>query len=316
MNAAEKTPPSMSLQDKLDVWERLTNQVTQLLGETLVDPPWTQRLADLALKAREFVHHGADVALYQLIHAAGSSVGHYSQQHALTCLVVAELAAEWMEWPEEEKQSLALAALSMNISMTVLQNMLSHQISSLSDEQRRMIDAHASASAELLTKAGVTDQAWLYAVRHHHETKNSEAASETSAGPRLAEMLRRVDAYTAKLSRREARESVTPARAARDACLDPTGQPDSIGATLLRVLGLYPPGTFVELANGETAVVVKRGEKAHTPIVASVRRMDWGLLMPPVRRDTAHMGVRVKKGVGPGHVRVTINPKSALSCMV
>lgn len=306
----------MSLQDKLDAWERITNQVIKLLGEPLIDQTWAQRLADLAHKVREFVQHDADVALYQLIHEASIGVEHYSQVHALTCLVVAELAAEWMEWPEEEKQSLALAALSMNLSMTVLQNMLAHQSTAPNEDQRRLIDEHANASVDLLTHAGVTDPAWLYAVRHHHESRNAEAASETSAGPRLAEMLRRVDAYTAKLSRREARESVTPARAARDACLDPTGHPDSIGATLLRVLGLYPPGTFVELANGETAIVVKRGEKAHTPIVASVRRMDWGLLMPPMRRDTSHLNVRIRKGVDPGRVRVSINPKSALSCMV
>lgn len=316
MSATRNPRRSLSLQDKLDAWERLANQVNQLLRETPIDRAWTQRLADTASTIREFVRHDPDIALYELIYAAGRGLEHYSQQHALTCLVVAELAAEWLEWPEEEKQSLALAALSMNVSMTSLQNMLARQSAAVSPQQRAVIDGHAAASARLLAEAGVTDEAWLHAVTHHHDARNPEAANEASAGPRLAEMLRRVDAYTAKLSRREARESVTPARAARDACLDPTGHPDSIGATLLRVLGLYPPGTFVELANGETAVVVKRGEKAHTPVVASVRRVDWGLLVPPMRRDTAHMGMRVKRGVGPAHVRVTINTRKALSCMV
>jgi hypothetical protein len=102
--------------------------------------------------------------------------------------------------------------------------------------------------------------------------------------------------------------------AARDACLDASGHPDSIGATLLRVVGLYPPGTFVELANGESAVVIVRGAKAHTPIVASMRRKDGGLLMQPVRRDTLRPGFAVKRGVEPSHVRVLLNHRRILSC--
>ena len=102
--------------------------------------------------------------------------------------------------------------------------------------------------------------------------------------------------------------------AARDACLDASGHPDSIGATLLRVVGLYPPGTFVELANGESAVVILRGAKAHTPIVASMRRKDGGLLMQPVRRDTLRLAFAVKRGVEPSRVRVLLNHRRILSC--
>ena len=121
--------------------------------------------------------------------------------------------------------------------------------------------------------AGSAHPVWLYVVQHHHTAAGAEAATETVAGPRLAELLRRVDIYTAKLSRRGTRDSVTPATAARDACLVASGNPDSIGATLLRVIGLYPPGTYVKLANGETSIVVKRGKKGHTPIVASVHAL-------------------------------------------
>ena len=40
-------------------------------------------------------------------------------------------------------------------------------------------------------------------------------------------------------------------QAAREACLGPTGVPDEIGGALLKAVGLYPPGSFVELACGE-----------------------------------------------------------------
>lgn len=298
----------------LDAWDQVMARAHRLLREETIDAAWVTRFAELETVIRQLAARDPDVALYVLIEANGSKVDHYSAQHAMTCMVIAELAALWMEWPQEERRVLALAALSMNLSITVLQDSLAKQSASLADGQRERVAAHAAASADMLVAAGVTDPLWLHVVRQHHALATPEALQESDAGPRLAELLRRVDIYSAKLSRRGSRQSVTPAMAARDACLDASGHPDSIGATLLRVVGLYPPGTFVELANGEAAVVIVRGGKAHTPVVASLRRKDGGLLMPPVRRDTLRMGFAVKRGVEPSRMRVLLNHLRILSC--
>ena len=298
----------------LDAWDQVMGHAHRLLREETIDVAWITRLTELTTAIRELAARDPDLALYVLIEANGSNVDHYSAQHAMTCLVIAELAAEWMEWPQEERRALALAALSMNLSITVLQDSLAKQSTSLSDGQRESVATHAASSADMLLEAGVTDQLWLHVVRHHHVVATSDAIQESDAGLRLAELLRRVDIYSAKLSRRGSRQSVTPAMAARDACLDASGYPDSIGATLLRVVGLYPPGTFVELANGESAVVIVRGAKAHTPIVASMRRKDGGLLMQPVHRDTLRLGFAVKHGVEPSRMKVLLNHRRILSC--
>ncbi len=311
---AVPAPLPLPVPQALDAWDQLMTRAHRLLREENVDEAWIIRLAELELAVRELAARDPDLALYVLIEANGSNVDHYCAQHAMACMVIADLAAEWMEWPTEERRVLALAALSMNLSMTVLQDSLAKQSGSLSDGQRAQVATHAAASADMLVVAGVTDAQWLYVVRQHHTFATEDALLEADAGPRLAELLRRVDIYSAKLSRRSSRRSVTPAMAARDACLDASGHPDSIGATLLRVVGLYPPGTFVELANGESAVVIVRGAKAHTPIVAGMRRKDGGLLMQPVRRDTRRMGFAVKRGMEPSSVRVLLNHKRILSC--
>lgn len=311
---AEGERKPLPVPQALDAWDQAMARAHRLLREETVDEAWITRLFDLEASVRDLTAHDPDLALYVLIEANGSNVDHYCAQHALTCMVIVDLAAEWMEWPPEERRVLALAALSMNLSMTVLQDSLAKQSGSLSDMQRAQVATHAAASADMLVVAGVSDPLWLHVVRHHHSVASADAKEEADAGPRLAELLRRVDIYSAKLSRRGSRRSVTPAMAARDACLDANGNPDSIGATLLRVVGLYPPGTFVELANGESAVVIVRGSKAHTPIVASMRRKDGGLLMQPVRRDTLRIGFAVTRGVEPSSVRVLLNHRRILSC--
>jgi hypothetical protein len=316
--APEPAPPEaaskpLTVPQALDAWDQMMARAHRLLKEETIDADWIARLTELTSAVRQLAERDPDLALYVLIEANGSNVDHYSAQHAMTCMVIAELAAEWMEWPQEERRVLALAALSMNLSITVLQDSLAKQSGALSDGQRELVATHAASSADMLVGAGVTDQLWLKVVRHHHTVATAEAIQDSDAAPRLAELLRRVDIYTAKLSRRGSRQSVTPAMAARDACLDASGHPDSIGATLLRVVGLYPPGTFVELANGESAVVILRGAKAHTPIVASMRRKDGGLLMQPMRRDTRRMGFGVKRGMEPSSVRVLLNHRRILS---
>jgi hypothetical protein len=304
----------MSLREGLDAWEQLIAKCTRVLTETATDALWRVRFTDVTESARALAHRDIDLALFVLIEANGKAMNQYSEKHALACLVIGELAANWLNWPDEEKRALALAALSMNVSMTSVQDTMAEQRTGLSDFQRTHVKLHASASAALLRNAGVADALWLYAVEHHHTVAAPVASGDDSPGPRLADLLRRVDIYTAKLSRRGTRGAVTPATAARDACLDANGKPDTIGATLLRVLGLYPPGTYVELASGETAIVVKRGKKAHTPIVASVRGPDWGLVMPPQKRDTARAGLAVRRGVEPGHAHVTFDELRVLSC--
>ena len=45
---------------------------------------------------------------------------------------------------------------------------------------------------------------------------------------------------------------------------------DAVSYTLVRSIGLCPPGTFVKLDNGDTAIVLRRSEKANHPLVASL----------------------------------------------
>lgn len=302
------------VQPLLDQWERLTAKAATLLREVAPDNDWLSQVQAFATTVRQVLQQDADVALFVVLQSNALSVNHYSENHAITCLVLGELAALWMEWPDHERETLAWAALTMNVSMTALQDTLAEQSRAPSANQRERIDTHAEQSVQLLRDAGARDALWLEVVRQHHTVQKPLAASEADPVPRLAELLRRVDVYTAKLSRRVNRDSVTPAKAARDACLGPGGNPDHIGATLLRVAGLYPPGTYVELANGETAVVIRRGEKAHTPWVASVRAADWALISPPQFRDTGRPAFAVRRGVDPSHVRVNFDSLHLLCC--
>lgn len=67
-------------------------------------------------------------------------------------------------------------------------------------------------------------------------------------------------------------------------------------AALIKEFGIYPPGSFVKLQSGETAVVLRRGQRADTPLVACLTSRAGDPLLDPLRRDTAQPGFGV---VGP-----------------
>ena len=84
----------------------------------------------------------------------------------------------------------------------------------------------------------------------------------------FAALVRRADIYTAKLSPRTTRSAMAADRAGRAMFMYDPG--NSMTAALVKEFGVYPPGCFVKLVSGETAVVVKRGPSVVTPLVAAL----------------------------------------------
>ena len=86
------------------------------------------------------------------------------------------------------------------------------------------------------------------------------------------------------------------------------------GATsFVKSIGIYIPGSYVKLANGEVSVVIKRGINAHTPYVASIIGMRGAPNQDPVLRDTSEPGFEIKEGVSANQVRLRTNWEELLN---
>jgi len=118
---------------------------------------------------------------------------------------------------------------------------------------------------------------------------------------------------TAKISPRKGRHGMPATLAARDACLGADGGLDEIGAAVIKALGIYPPGSYVRLASGETAVVLHRGLRANRPKVASIARADGQPLGVPAVRDTGEPRHAVEGAVRVQEVRVRLNHERMLA---
>jgi HD-GYP domain-containing protein (c-di-GMP phosphodiesterase class II) len=223
------------------------------------------RLTAIENKARALLKEDADDSLFCLFQAlADSSLG-YCATHALLCAAVVELAALKLGWDLHQRQALMSAALTMNIGMAREQDVLARQSMAPTPAQRELIQDHPQLSEQILRGYGIEDADELDIVRWHHQPEAPEALPRTLP---LRQLLRMTDVFVAMMAARRTREALSPLESAKSIYLQTEKEVTaSVGAALTAAVGFYPPGTYVRLAGGETAVAVQRGQRANTPWV-------------------------------------------------
>lgn len=272
-----------------------------------------QRLVRLQKQLRQHAIGNPDGALFALFHLSASELRMYSATHAMLVSVMCGLAArDVLGWTAEQEQVLCLAALTMNLGMTELQDKLAQQLVAPTPEQRQQIDDHPARSVELLQKAGISDPEWLEAVRHHHAVPPGPLAPRTP-GMRMARLIQRADMFGARLSPRASRTPTSPAAAMQGSYFDENRQVDEAGAALIKAVGIYSPGSLVKLNTDEVAVVIRRGANTTTPKVAVLINRNGMPLAEPVIRDTALRDYRIVASIPHREVKVQLNLQRMLT---
>ena len=294
--------------DPLTDWPDLHAALTTLLHQGGQAQEFVSRLTQLEAKAQRLVAHRPDHALFMLVTLLQDRNLSYCAAHALLVAALCHLVAPVAGVPEAQRPSLFRAAITMNLGMARLQDELARQAAPLTPEQQRDVGDHPHRSAAMLRELGVGDKLWLQLVSEHH----AAVREEESLGEALP-LLRLADVYVARMTPRASRPALLSPQAARGIYLNDKGEPTPLGAVFIRTLGIYPPGSFVRLANDEVAVVVKRGRRANTPVVFSIVGRQGMPLGEPAPRDTMDRQYEVKASVPADEVRVVINPARVLS---
>jgi len=286
-------------------WRELQLRATSLLKH----PQGTEFLAKLKRLYGEldgYCRQRPDATLFALINLASREISMYSGTHAMLVAVVCTMAGrEVLEWDEATVETIGMAALTMNISMTALQDELAQQAAKPSEAQMAAIAVHASTSADMLAQLAVQDEVWLEAVRRHHEPPSGRLADMTP-GERAARLIERADIFAARLSPRVSRWAMPAASAMRASYFDDDHRVDEAGAALITAMGVYPPGSFVRLASNEVGIVLKRGRTGTTPKVASVLNRTGMPMGEVVARDTSQAGFKITASMPHREVKVQV----------
>jgi hypothetical protein len=276
----------------------------------LVDPKGADWVARVRAVRDEILAQAArhpDHALLRLTFDASNSFQDYSASHGLFVAVICSMAAVQLPgWDPAWMDPLTLSALTMNLSITSLQDEMARQDHAPTVSQRAALLGHGERAANLLRGLGVDDPIWLHAVTHHHDAPPG-AIIGLPPEEQIARLLRRADRYAARLSPRKSRTALTATAAAQTAFFDEGGHHDEAGQALVKTLGLYPPGMWVQLQCGELALVLKRGTHPKAPVVASLVAKTGLPLAVPALRNTRVSNFEVVGAVAPAKVKVRPN---------
>jgi hypothetical protein len=111
----------------------------------------------------------------------------------------------------------------------------------------------------------------------------------------------------AKLAARKTRLAMSPLGAAKSMVLDASADAPVLASAVATAVGFYPPGTYVQLVNGEKAVVVARGARAHEVQVVSVVTPGGMPLAPYQFRDARESRYTVRAPVNAEKIKVQVN---------
>jgi HD-GYP domain-containing protein (c-di-GMP phosphodiesterase class II) len=254
-----------------------------------------ERLNQLSTGIQVMCAEDADAAL-AAIHL--DREGKYTVRHLIHSALLVELVAYRLGYAPDDRHRMICASLTANVGMLDLQEGLLKQ-GAITPEQRREINRHPERSVALLRQAGVDDESWLEFVLQHHERMDGSGYPAGLHGDTIhvaARLIALADIYHAKISDRIYRAAMLPTHALRQVFLGHGKDVDQdLAKVFIKELGVFPPGGFVKLANGELAVVTHRAQDGTAPRVASIITPRGAPYPRPLPRDTSKSDCAIRE---------------------
>lgn len=301
-----KVNPFAEFDDLSVQLEALFNQLE--VSKTQPKGSVTRKIYDLVTQIQGLVKYDAD-ALMGAVHL--SDRFEYQVHHPMQIAILTELILERLKVSQDIRLSTLAAALTSNLAMNPYQKVLDQQKTPLNEQQRKLVSNHPLLSAKQLEEAGVEDELWLELVEQHHEKLDGSGYPSQLSGMyirREALILALADVYSAMITPRVYRGPIKLTESLRDLFIQRGSTfDDKLTRLFINELGLYPPGIYVRLDNGELAVVVGRTSDFKAPIVASIRKSDGNMHSSPRRHNCSEPGYGVKYVCDPSE-RVRVDP--------
>jgi HD-GYP domain-containing protein (c-di-GMP phosphodiesterase class II) len=277
--------------------DTLTEQLHQaFLGIQKFDPRSEQRIIQLATQVQALCEQDAD-ALIGTVHIYQDT--DYVSTHPIHVAILAEIFSTQMGISAERRRVIVCAALTANIAIMDLQTHLHNQPSELSESQQSAMHQHPAQAVALLRRAGISNVTWLKAVLQHHERIDGRGYPQKLRGSAIclaAKIIALSDIYSAMVVSKGYRVAHPVNNILRSIFINKGKEYDeALCLNMIKMLGVFPPGSIVILKNGETAVVTHRcqGDTVH-PKVASLLSVAGAPYIHPIHRDTHNEAFRIR----------------------
>ncbi len=273
----------------LDTIRQHNHRILSDMASGVSQPDYVQRIEKIVQVIQKLCTENKDAILGAILLDQKSL---YTQVHPILSAMLTELLLRRKSVPVSVRQNIVAAALTQNVGMVALQEKLSGQVQPLTEEQKQAIHRHPQVGKKILQQQGVSDDAWLLAVEQHHEKPDGSgypSGLQNVDITMFAKVLSLSDIYSAMVLPRKYRDGFFVKKALREIFLQRGASVDAqLAEMLIKEIGVYPPGSFVELANGDTAIVIHQGQhQVNKPIVLPIVSAQGVVYQKPERKNTA-----------------------------
>jgi HD-GYP domain-containing protein (c-di-GMP phosphodiesterase class II) len=204
--------------------------------------------------------------LYSL--ASADRADSYTHTHSLNVSLLAGYLAKRLceinRCQEPMVDKAIRAGLLFDLGKTAIPKEVLDKSEPLSDQERALIRQHPLHSERIARESGVDDPDILLGIRHHHERWDGSGYPDGLKEkdiPLIARILAVADTFDAMTSDRSYKQAVSAKAAfnfvmsANETHFDP-----EVCKVLLSGMGIYPPGSVVELSDGTIGTVAASTE--------------------------------------------------------
>jgi HD-GYP domain-containing protein (c-di-GMP phosphodiesterase class II) len=249
-------------------WSNAARATKQALNDLQRSPKMAgKQLVTLAAETASIVAKGSEV----LLHLLGDKNEQGPQFHALNTMTLSMLVGKKAGLSERALADLALAALAHDAG----ESQIPQQILANSQRKKHEEDfyrQHVGFSLQFASESGEFSQDALTTIADHNEAMDGSGWPKKKKGAALsvsARILAMVDRYDNLCSPATTKGvPLMPAEALATMFKNESERLDmSLLSMMIKLLGVYPPGTIVQLSDGALALVIAPGANSLKPTV-------------------------------------------------
>ncbi|MDP1990678.1 MAG: HD-GYP domain-containing protein [Syntrophales bacterium] len=239
-------------------YDRISKNVPDLMKKMMTSSKEAIAGAKETVQGMVDTFLGDSDAVVHLINIKEKDEGIY--HHSLNVAVLAIMLGKKAKLTASEMHELGMAALFHDIGKNQIEKKVLKKKGPLTKAESAIIKLHPQYGIDILAKSGVRDVGVLHAVKEHHEHYNGTGYPSGLRGEKISKLARIitiVDAYDNLCNNLDIEKRMTPYEALSHMYTKQQHQIDvDLFSVFIRSMGIYPPGTVVQLSNGETGIII------------------------------------------------------------
>ncbi len=216
----------------------------------------------------------------------------YTAEHCLRVGILAITFGRHLQLPPEELQLLGLCGMLHDVGKMKVPSSILNKPGSLSSDEFDMVKEHAVLGYVFLKEHGGIEEQVCAAAYNHHESLIGDGyprqldASYLSLYDRIIAI---VDSYDAMTSDRCYRKGIPPEKTTAILYKETKHRYDEyLVKEFIKMVGVYPVGSFVQLNNGFYAIVIAANSDSKlTPIIEIIADQNKALLKQKIAVNLA-----------------------------